>query len=335
MVLLLELVPANNRRSLVMTELVELSSYPQDPLLDNICCAIDSALKSLSKMQQPSFVVAGGYVRDWYQNQTPNDIDVYIFGDKECFRPNQFNNESFARALCNKFLFRSLFARQTYRFEIERMSRTSHFIDTTYIDGNNNVRVQFILSPIRGGVSNNSRYNSIEEVLASFDFAHCQFAFSPYDLKTYATPEALSSLETKTLQLSPRIANEMSRYMEHKIFSPENLFEIENLVKRTIKFLSRGMKLPLELDVASIIDTYCCNVEIASLRDIALPSAMLGKHELYDINQDRFLQSEIIKNLTKQWLLVAPLEDVARCMISPCKLIREVAEELAPLKLKT
>jgi hypothetical protein len=317
-------------------ELIELPSYPQDPLLDDLCQVIENAILSLGANFK--FAIAGGYVRDWYQNQPANDIDIYLYDPTSL---DYLANEAFASILCDKSFVKSFFSGKKSRLDLKRSSRTKHFLDTIFTTSDYSpVRVQFILSPIRGVVSHSLRYKGIEDILTSFDFTHCQFAFSPHDLKAFTTQDALSSLETKTLQLTSRMNNEISRLMNQKIFTPTNLFEIENFTKRVIKFVTRGM-LPPSLDITNLIETYYSNVKMESLSTVLTPSSMLGGVDHYDIlsasssNTERFTQDEIVKNLIIQWLSIAPIEDVARCIVSPYNVIRSAAEAVASLRLKT
>jgi hypothetical protein len=336
------------RRTSMPLELIELPSYPQDSLLDDLCQAVHNTIVSINKASAFEFVIAGGYVRDWHQGQPANDIDIYLYNSilptyddplDYFLKENSSFNEDFKEALCNRSFIKSFFTRQIFRFDLKHSSRTKHFLDTIFTSGDHPpMRVQFILSPIRGVVNRDSRYNSIDEILSSFDFTHCQFAFSPYQLKAFTTQEALSSLEANKLQLTTRMENDLNRLMDHKIFTPTALFEIENFAKRVLKFTSRGMKVP-DIDLVGLIETYCSNVKMESLSPVMIPSAMLGGFEHYDMisysGLERFTQNDIIKNLTTQWLNTSSIEDVARCMTSPHGIIRSVAEEIASLRLKT
>ena len=168
--------------------------------------AIDGLVKKLKYV--PSFdnvVLAGGCFTSWYHHEKPKDIDIFVL------------NDGYAQ---------SVFADSVRRFcdgaedGTDKYVRNAPHVQTLYNwkDPDSGMRYQFIFTD----------YATREELVASFDLAHCQVSF--YHDKLYITRTTYDAIRDKKLIINKgknvpdwrinKFINRGFKFVEDKITSP-------------------------------------------------------------------------------------------------------------------
>lgn len=307
-----------------------------DPLL-----LIKDLLEVLEPLPQRDFMIAGGFVRDWYLGIPFNDVDIYLF-DQRRTRPKGTSKEK------NQNKFFDIIS-TLGRFDIIKSNET--FIDTYFRDkgtwyskGKIKYRVQFIL------------WNtSPQQVLDQYDFEHCKF-FIPimkggdlfplphkYSHAPLTYSSSVQSIEENRLIPSKFMIKTLEKIASHKIYQPSELHYLETVVRRCGKFVHRKMDLP-DYDISNVLETYIANLEQAELSIRPQPlsyaqfsdkspvrSAILEDCEDYEFAStglgSKYTIREIVENLISCWIEIQPPPDQARFLISPSELIRNVAQQ--------
>ena len=287
---------------------------------------ISDLIEVLDSCLGQEYLIAGGFVRDWYQDEPFNDIDIYLFGSDEYDTRTKLHN--------------------TGRFDFNKIS--DNFLDTVFREkgpfltkGQPKYNVQFI-----------SWYKNTKQVLDAFDFEHCKF-FVPMDYRKakyttstqfkgfiprvpYAYDRAVETLKKKRLELSSKSVSKLENITTESRHT--GLAILEKYIKRTKKFKARGFLVTEELKATLLKSTELFLIAATDLSSklSARKSALLEDvdYELGRTDKSKYSELEIAKNLIKE--LISLYDEIERAIffISPSPLIRIVAKEITDSLVK-
>jgi len=280
---------------------------------------ISDLIEVLDSCLGQDYLIAGGFVRDWYQDEPFNDIDIYLFGS------DGYDTKT------------KLYS--TGRFDFNKVSDS--FLDTVFREkgpfltkGHPKYNVQFI-----------SWYKNTKQVLDSFDFEHCKF-FIPMDYKKakyttstqfkgfvprtpYAYNKAVETLKKKQLKLSTKSIDTLETIAIDKRDS--GLAILEKYIKRTKKFKARGFLVTEELKATLLRSTELflkaslLSNTFSSRKSVLLEDA---DYELGRTDKSEFSELRIARNLIKELILLHDETERAIFFVSPAPLVREVVKEM-------
>ena len=294
-----------------MKDSIRLNNKKKDPLEDisDLIEFLDSKFKS--------YMIAGGFVRDWYQDKSFNDIDIYIFDV-----PSDVVVQNLSK-----------------NFEIIR--RGSHFIEaifcenSLYTRGRPKYRVQFILW-----------YPYLAKVVNSYDFEHCRFFIpifseekeavlvSHLESKTpyAASQEAINALESKELILSSHALKQLEYLRSEDSFS---LITLEMFVKRSRKFVGRDFTLVKHtkrtlIESVERVFTDVLSFNLTTTSPAIFKSILLEDGDYIETRATEtsaYSNLDISKNIIKELLLLLDSDEKSTLLFSPSRLVRETVEE--------
>ena len=275
---------------------------------------ISDLIEVLDQCLGQDYLIAGGFVRDWYQDKPFNDVDIYLFRDLEA-----------KEKLLN-----------TGRFHFIKIS--DMFIDTVFHEkgpfltrGRPRYNVQFI-----------SWYKDPQTALESFDFEHCKFFIPMNYLKAqnttsnhfkgfipripYAYDKAVEMLNKKELCLSKESRKKLEEITSHS----HGLSILERHIKRTKKFVERGFFIPEELKstLFSSTENFLKNKDLD--KKYSGSKSILMEDIDYEValeGESRFSEVKIAENLIKELISIYDEAERAVFLLSPIPLIREAAKQ--------
>ena len=276
---------------------------------------ISDLIKVLDSCLGQDYMIAGGFVRDWYQDEPFNDIDIYLFDE---------SGHDLRKKLTS-----------TGRFAINKTN--GNFVDTIFQDktylpftkGRPKYNVQFICW-----------YAGIESALNSFDFEHCKF-FIPMDLSELKlinwsvgiiprTPyaysnKAIKALKKKELQPSTKTLSTLQ-----SVASNENgLVILERYIKRTRKFMARGFSVPEGLKALLLSSTELfLKTKVLDKKFSRRQSVFLEDADYDDNGYSKYSELYIARNLIKELILLYDEQERTIFLLSPAPIIRDVMKEL-------
>lgn len=276
---------------------------------------ISDLIEVLDQCLGQDYLIAGGFVRDWYQDEPFNDIDIYLFRDTEV----------------KEKLFK------TKRFSFSKVADL--FLDTVFHEqgsfftkGRPKYNVQFI-----------SWYKGPKDVLDSFDFEHCKFFIPMNYLKAkhttsdhfkafipripYAYDKAVETLKKKELRFSNNSKEKLLDINSHA----HGIAILEKHVKRTKKFKERGFLVPDEVKTILLNSTESFlkkNTPAKTGRSRSKSILLEDADYAHAIGEgSKYTEAQIASNLIKELISLYDESERAIFFISPVPLIRDTAKE--------
>lgn len=306
--------------------------------LGNPLDQISDLVEVLDKTLKDDYMIAGGFVRDWYCQTEFNDIDIYLF-------PGNLNSpeadkyvENVRQQLTSLRNFRILNTSNKYFLDTQ-------FCETTWYSKKQKYNVQFIM------------WNeSPKQVLEEYDLEHCRFFIPVKNLSENTklpisadriplvdNQKALTSITENRLILTDYTKNFLSSVSRGKHYSPKSVHRLECIVKRCGKFYhNRKMSLPKEYNITQAIESYIANISndpmISRIYKADSPyfstspiqSAILEGADDYDFNarsESKYTIREILENLVYCWGSLLPEEELTQLLVSPSQIVRESAKK--------
>jgi hypothetical protein len=284
--------------------------------------SISDLVGFLNSSLKIDYMIAGGFPRDWYLDTPFNDIDIYLDISTTYIRDS-------------KTLVKILKASR--RFEVIR-EVPNRFIEAIFCDkapfskGRPKYRVQFIL------------WHDIYSVaISSFDLEHCKF-FIPIinqeprgnflynneliSGEVYSYTKSLDALIDKQLVFSESALRGLEVIVRH---SSVGISILEIFVKRILRFINRGFT-PTAQVKDSLLEAFENYLTVYKVSDYpGLRSILLEEAEDYEdiaVNGSIYKESQVVRNLIMNLILIFPTEERARFLISPCTFLRETVTEI-------
>lgn len=275
------------------------------------------------------YMIAGGFVRDWYQGTPFNDVDIYLF------------NTTLDR-IEDKL-------RKTNRFEIIRSH--PYFIEAVFHENFiSGIDISSSKGPPKHTIQLISWHSSPDEAVASFDFEHCKFfvpiiqqplhLYSPFrrlgeveSESAYAHIGATEALTSKILKLSKHSLIQLEALSDgSKSATDSTLALFEKYIKRTKKFKTRGFIVPSEVlsilcSTADKFLTGMSNSKYPSERKSALLENIDYEHP-GDEGASQYSFNQIAVNLIRDLIMLHSEAERAIFLLSTSSLVRDVAKKI-------